>query len=187
MPLYEKTGMEDDLMLSCVVVQLTIEVLEDRDCGKYAEGSITAKDYAEGGFTFTNKWQATRVAGGGDVVAWIVIKDPDDDPFWTGDDGEVNFTANSAVNDSMKQYIAHHLDEHMAGAKSSSGPAVYEGEMHEYTGDCVCCQLALSSSTRPFQWAELTETAGSTRRTASVAAAVLGGTASIRTDSPGRS
>jgi len=152
--LFERSGIEDDLACSCVALRLTIETIEDREDSKHATGSITMKDYVEHGITFADRWLATQTS---DSVEWTVTKDPSDDPFWSDSQtGEVHFTANSAINVAVKQYINHWLNQFTAGTQPPSGPAEFSGEMHTYEGECVCVGLMLSTPHRPFPWEETT-------------------------------
>lgn len=154
--LFERIGIEDELASGCVALRLTVDSLEDTGSGKHAKGSITIKDYIEHGITFDRSWSATQDRGGSE---WRVIADPDDPDTWTDrDTHKTYFTMNSAVDNSVKRYVAEWLDSYQQGEQSSSGPPmVYGGEMHTYEGKCVCVQLMLSNADQPFPWDEMTD------------------------------
>lgn len=163
MSIYIWEGPEEELALFCAATRFEIEsITEDQlEKGlylKYARGSISGKDYMEGGIVFTDPWVAESVSQGDGISNWVVKRPKDDNAFWINrDTQEAEFTANSEVNRAMKEFIAQKINHFLETGEAREGPEKYTGPKYtgpieKYSGPCVCQLLEASSPTDPFDW-----------------------------------
>lgn len=142
-------GQQEAIAHGCFVLNFTITEME----GGIAKGSITAIDYAEGGISFTESWEAHHDKG---VDKWVAKRQDDDEAIWKDDKGEAHFTLNNAVNLSMKNFIDKHIKLFFKSEYKVITPYKYGGEIKEYVGTCVCEKLQISNRNQPFPWHDLT-------------------------------
>ena len=122
-----------------------------------ARGSINIMDYVEncGG---RDNWIAEGAIQKSGTVPWKVRCD-DPNPFWKEKNGEAAFTANLAINENMRQFIAERLNYVLQRRLQEPGVAelvdrvaVYNGPMVKHTGACICLSLTMSNEKAPFDW-----------------------------------
>lgn len=156
MSLFNWNGPEEDLSCACCVQNLTVELLDDKEGGKYAKGTITAIDYVEHGIIFTDPWEATGILFKDQTYHWNVKRLDDENVFWRyPETKEPAFTANEGINNGIKSFVCAKIGEFMAGATEQK-ISEYTGPKEKYNGPCVCNGLHLSSNTTLFLWKEKT-------------------------------
>lgn len=161
--LYHWGNQETPLAICCMAIDFAITRFEEVTVKGHrqfvAMGTITGKDYIEGGIEFTNPWEAVSTPG----KPWEINRPKDGTEFWIIETtGEIIFTANSEVNNAMKKFIAGKLNEYVetraviGNEPLTVEPEIYQGPRLAYNGPCVCGLLAVSTIATPFPWEKLT-------------------------------
>lgn len=158
---YEWRGPEEALDTPFTTAfHMSVRKIEDKMGTLSASGIFKFRDHIEGGES-TNHWIASGTSSDEKLQWKVRCKDPDPGEFtYTGKNGEPLFCSGEDTNSSIEAFIAGKLNRVIQYMRDNPGkqvelidePSRYEGKKHEYNGDCICHELALSSKDNPFDW-----------------------------------